>query len=103
MDFNRFLKKLNGFRQRNSDDRCYLNKDVYRILYTPELYIIAYNSIKSNDGAETPGADGVSLDGFCMEWVDDIISSMRDESYRPTPNATRLIQKEWENAQAWLP
>lgn len=93
MDYNRLLKKLDGFRQRNSENHCYLNKDVYRILYTPELYIIAYNSIKSNDGAETEGADNISLDGFCMEWVDDIISSLRDESYRPRPNTTRLIPK----------
>lgn len=93
MDYNRLLKKLDGFRQRNSENHRYLNKDVYRILYTPELYIIAYNSIKSNDGAETKGADNISLDGFCMEWVKDIISSLRNESYRPRPNTTRLIPK----------
>ena len=87
------LKKLEGFRKRNSANSDFINKDVYRLLYDENIYIIAYNAIKSNHGAETKGADGTSLNGFCMEWVQEIISSLRNESYHPLPNKTQLIPK----------
>jgi len=93
MNQTRLLKKLEGFRKRNSTTPKFINKDIYRLLYDENIYIIAYNAIKSNHGAETKGADGTSLNGFCMEWVHEIISSLRNESYRPLPNKTQLIPK----------
>lgn len=89
----RLLKKLEGFQKRNSTNPQFINKDLYRLLYDEDIYIIAYNAIKSNHGAETKGADGTSLNGFCMEWVYEIISDLRNESYRPLPNKTQLIPK----------
>ena len=93
MNQTRLLKKLEGFRKRNSTNPKFINKDIYRLLYDEDIYIIAYNAIKSNHGAETKGADGTSLDGFCMEWVYEIISNLRNESYNPLPNKTQLIPK----------
>ena len=80
MSHQKLLTKLEGFRARNSINHCYINKDVYRLLYDRDFYYIAYNSIKSNDGAETAGSDGTSLHGFCEEWIEDLISSFRDEA-----------------------
>ena len=51
---------------------------------------------KSNDGAETAGSDGTSLHGFCEEWIDDLISSFRDESYQPQPNRITYIPRKTE-------
>ena len=64
MNQTRLLKKLEGFRKRNSSNPKFINKDIYRLLYDEDIYIIAYNAIKSNHGAETKGADGTSLDGL---------------------------------------
>ena len=86
--------RLEGFRKRNSDNPNYINKDIYRIFYQSEFYIIAYNNIKSNDGAETQGSDGTSLHGFSQTWIDNIINSMRDESYQPNPSRTTYIPKQ---------
>ena len=86
-------EKLEGLRTRNSNNHCYVNKDVYRLLYDPNLYFIAYNSIKSNKGAETVGSDNTSLHGFCEDWIDVLISSLRNESYQPTPSRSVLIPK----------
>ena len=47
----KLLTKLEGFRSRNSQNHCYVNKDVYRLLYDRDLYYIAYNNIKSKIGA----------------------------------------------------
>lgn len=93
MSHQKLLTKLEGFRSRNSQNHCYINKDVYRLLYDRDFYYIAYNNIKSNDGAETVGSDGTSLHGFCEEWVDELISSFRDENYQPHPNRITYIPK----------
>lgn len=85
--------KLEGFRTRNSNNHCYINRDVYRLLYDKDLYFIAYNRLKSNKGAETEGSDGTSLHGFCEDWIDELITSFRDESYQPNPSRSILIPK----------
>ena len=94
MTTTKLTTRLEGFRKRNSDDPNYINKDIYRMFYKEELYIIAYNNIKSNDGAETTGSDGTSLHGFSQAWIDEIINSMRDESYQPNPSRTTYIPKQ---------
>jgi group II intron reverse transcriptase/maturase len=93
MEQSKLVERLEGYRRRNNTDHCYVNGDLYRLFYNRELYIIAYNSVKSNDGAETSGADGTSLHGFGEEWIAELIASMRDESYLPQPNRTAMIPK----------
>jgi len=93
MEQSKLVEKLEGYRRRNNADHCYVNGDLYRLFYSRDLYIIAYNSVKSNDGAETSGSDSTSLHGFCEEWITELISSMRDESYQPQPNRTTTIPK----------
>ena len=94
MNTNKLTTKLEGFRKRNTDNPNYINKDIYRMFYTRDIYYIAYNAIKSNDGAETTGSDGTSLHGFCENWIDEFICSMRDESYLPNPSRTTYIPKQ---------
>ena len=61
MGSTKLTTKLEGFRRRNSDNPNYINKDIYRMFYSRELYCIVYNNIKSNDGAETAGSDDTSI------------------------------------------
>ena len=93
MNHQKLISKLDGYRTRNSLNHCYINEGLYRILYDRDIYYIAYNNIKSNDGSETVGSDGTSLHGFKEAWIDDIISSLRDESYHPLPNRITFIPK----------
>ena len=93
MDKQKLSDKLEGYRSRNQDNHDYINKDLYRILYSTDIYYIAYNSIRTNDGAETAGSDGTSLHGFCEEWIEDIIKALRDESYQPNPSRITYIPK----------
>ena len=37
---------------------------IYRQLYNPELYLLAYGRIYSNKGAMTPGVNGETADGM---------------------------------------
>lgn len=93
MNHQKLTTKLEGYRTRNSVNHCYINEGLYRMLYDRDIYYLAYNAIKSNDGSETQGGDGTSLHGFKEEWIDDIILSLRDESYQPLPNRITFIPK----------
>ena len=93
MEQSKLMLKLEGYRRRNAANHEYVNQDLFRLFYDQDLYLMAYNSVKSNDGAETTGSDGTSLHGFCQNWITDLIEAMRTESYQPLPNKTMLIPK----------
>ena len=42
----------------------YKFKRLYRNLYNPEFYFLAYKNISQSQGSMTPGVDGKSLDGM---------------------------------------
>ena len=59
--------------------------ELYRQLFNPQLYLLAYGRLYSNKGAMTPGADGESVDGMSQAVIDRIIDAMRHERYRFQP------------------
>jgi retron-type reverse transcriptase len=64
--------------------------ELYRQLFNPYLYLMAYGRIYSNDGAMTPGADGETADGMTLEGIGRIIGALRAERYRFQP-----VQRVW--------
>lgn len=80
------LAKLNG-------DPAWINRDVYRLMYKDDLYISAYERIKSKPGNMTPGVDGSTLDGFSLREIEKIITAMRDESFQFSPGRRTYIPK----------
>jgi group II intron reverse transcriptase/maturase len=77
----RDLARLEILRQKNADP-SWVNGDLYRLMYKTDLYVVAYERLKSNPGNMTPGPDGLTLDGFSMQSIENIIQSMRDESFQ---------------------
>ena len=72
---------------------------IYRLLYNPELYLLAYGRIYSNKGAMTPGVNGETADGMSMEKIERIIDALRHERYRFSPvRRVYIPEKEWECA-----
>lgn len=67
-----------------------LDEDVYRQLYNPSLYLLAYGRIYKNSGAMTRGVTEETADGMSMEKIEKIIEQLRYERYRWTP--VRRIQ-----------
>jgi group II intron reverse transcriptase/maturase len=59
--------------------------ELYRQLFNPQLYLMAYGRLYSNHGAMTPGAYGETADGMSEGVVDRIIDAMRHERYRFLP------------------
>ena len=75
------LTRLEALRKVNCDP-TWVNRDLYRLLYKPSLYILAYERIKSSPGNMTPGNDRQTLDGFSMRAIENVVSEMRKESFR---------------------
>ena len=59
--------------------------ELYRQLFNPALYLLAYGRIYANQGAMTPGTTQETADGMSMRKIDRIIEAMRHERYRFRP------------------
>jgi group II intron reverse transcriptase/maturase len=66
---------------------------LYRCLFNPELYLIAYGRIYRNDGAMTPGSTAETVDGMRLGKITAIIDALRWERYRWTPTRRVYIEK----------
>ena len=76
-----------------SKDKSYRFQRLYRNLYNPEFYYLAYNNICTGKGSMTAGADGQSIDGMCSERITKLIASLKDYSYQPKPAKRIYIAK----------
>ncbi len=59
--------------------------ELYRQLFNPQLYLLAYGRVYSNKGAMTPGPDAETADGMTLEKTGRIIDALRHERYRFQP------------------
>jgi group II intron reverse transcriptase/maturase len=66
---------------------------LYRQLFNPQLYLLAYGRIYSNQGAMTAGVDGETVDGMSEQKIDCIIDAVRRERYRFKPARRVYIPK----------
>lgn len=62
-------------------------------MYKEDLYILAYERMKSAPGNMTPGTDGKTLDGFSLHLIEEIIEQMRTEQFQFQPVRTVYIPK----------
>jgi group II intron reverse transcriptase/maturase len=67
--------------------------ELYRQMFNPQLYLLAYGRIYSNHGAMTPGATEETVDGMSMGKIGRIINAMRHERYRFKPVKRVYIPK----------
>ncbi|WP_371648207.1 MULTISPECIES: reverse transcriptase domain-containing protein [unclassified Streptomyces] len=59
--------------------------ELYRQLFNPQLYLLAYGRIYANHGAMTPGVTPETVDGMSQRKISRIIEAMRHERYRFRP------------------
>jgi group II intron reverse transcriptase/maturase len=67
--------------------------ELYRQLFNPQLYLLAYGRIYSNQGAMTPGTSGETVDGMSLGKIERIIDALRHERYRFSPARRTYIPK----------
>ncbi len=66
---------------------------VYRYLYNPQLYALAYGRLYRNAGAMTPGSTTETADAMSLRKIASIIEKLRAERYRWTPVRRTHIPK----------
>ena len=66
---------------------------LYRQLFNPQLFLMAYGKLYSNRGAMTPGATGETVDGMSLAKIGAIIGALRAERYRWQPVKRVYIPK----------
>ncbi len=86
------LQRLERLRQLNTD-RNWINANLYRLMYKEDVYILAYERIKSAPGNMTPGTDGKTIDGISMRMIQNIIQEMRTEQFQFKPVRTVYLPK----------
>lgn len=67
--------------------------ELYRQLFNPQMYLLAYGRIYSNQGAMAPGVDGETADGMSQAKIGRIIDALRHERYRFAPVRRVYIPK----------
>ncbi|MGI6175186.1 MAG: reverse transcriptase domain-containing protein [Christensenellales bacterium] len=75
-------------------NREYGYERLYRNLYNPEFYLLAYQNIYAKEGNLTAGTDGLTIDGMSTKRIDTLIASLKDYSYQPNPARRIYIAKE---------
>jgi RNA-directed DNA polymerase len=72
--------------------------DLFNLVYDPATLLVAFDRVAGNQGANTPGVDGltvadveerVGVPGF----LDDLRAAVKDGSFRPLPVRERKIPK----------
>lgn len=87
----KILKKLDIFADRGS--RGLPLERLYRELYSPDLFLMAYAKIRANDGAMTPGVTEETVDGMSVAKIHRIIETLRDGTFVWSPTRRTYIPK----------
>jgi group II intron reverse transcriptase/maturase len=70
---------------------------LFKNLYNPEFYKLAYSNIYSKPGNMTKASDNSTIDGMSMDRINKLIESLRDGSYKPTNLRRVNISKQNNN------
>ena len=95
MQFDGLSKRLEGIE--NASEKGYPIRNLYRLMYIPEIWYEAYANIYSNEGAMTKGINENTLDGFSDMRVERIVKALKEEKYRLAPVRRAYIPKRTGN------
>ena len=68
-------------------------EELYRQLFNPQLYLLAYGRIYSNKGAMTPGPDAETADGMTLGKIERIIDALRHERIGLGPSGDSISRQ----------
>lgn len=85
------LQKLEDLRIISSTNNKVSN--IYDLMLDYDLHVTAYEKVKSNQGAITPGVDKETLDGMSNDTIKKTIQSLKDHSFKFKPSRKEFIPK----------
>ena len=87
------LDRLIAISKLSQKDKEWIHKDIFRNLYKDELWILAYENIKGNKGALTPGITSETMDGMSLERLRRLKDKVCTEKYKFKPVKLTYIQR----------
>jgi hypothetical protein len=89
------FKKLDDLREYSKrNPNIEIDRNLYKtFILNPNMYLAAYQKLRSKPGSMTPGINPTTLDGMSIEEILKIIKSLHDESFRFTPDRLKYIPK----------
>ena len=71
-----------------------IDRDLYKsFILNRDMYLMAYNRLKSKPGMMTPGISPRTLDGISSEYLDGLIAELRSEAFTFSPGKRVMIAK----------
>jgi group II intron reverse transcriptase/maturase len=87
------LKRLSTIQELSQKNPKWIHRDIFRILRKEDIWIAAYENIKGNKGALTPGVTKETLDGTSLKSLRNLQKEVLEESYKFKPVKQILIPK----------
>jgi retron-type reverse transcriptase len=79
----KIIKKLRELHERSKAyPHLILDRNLYKILCDREIYLLAYQKLRSNPGNMTQGSTPETLDGMSTKLIDSLIEKLEDESFQ---------------------
>jgi len=79
----------------------YKYERLYRNLYNPDFYLLAYANIAKSQGSMTQGVDGQTLDNMSLPRINRIIESIRTGHISQSLQKESTFPKRTENFVPW--
>lgn len=76
------IERLSVIRHKSKNNSEWIHEDIFRILRKEDIWIAAYEKIKSNKGSLTPGITKETLDGMSLERLKRLQEEVVSETYQ---------------------
>lgn len=89
------LERLNDLSNYSKDNpsKCIDRKLFNKFILNKDLYLFAYDKLRSKPGMMTPGINPTTLDGISHEIIDKLINDLKDGTFKFTPAKRIFIDK----------
>jgi group II intron reverse transcriptase/maturase len=84
---------LSMLSQKSAQDSSFVFDRLYRNLFNPDFFLLAYSNIYAREGNMTEGVDESTIDGFNTVQVEQLIDLLKQETYSPKPVRRTYIPK----------
>ena len=74
------IDRLSVIRYKSENNNKWIHKDLFRLLRKDEIWIVAYENIKGNKGALTPGITKETIDGMNLKRLERLREQVINEN-----------------------
>lgn len=82
-------------------NKSYKYERLYRNLYNPQFYLLAYQRIQAKPGNMTAGTDGKTIDGMGMARINALIEKCVISATSPTRQGERISRNPMGKCALW--